>query len=72
MNEVARAKKRLADTKLAAAKAQQEIMKLLQTQHSQIQQLQVCCGILYLLISAKLTSSTQELEELWAVKSAQF
>eukprot|EP00614_Pseudopedinella_elastica_P030676 CAMPEP_0172616986 /NCGR_PEP_ID=MMETSP1068-20121228/69313_1 /TAXON_ID=35684 /ORGANISM="Pseudopedinella elastica, Strain CCMP716" /LENGTH=292 /DNA_ID=CAMNT_0013422625 /DNA_START=33 /DNA_END=911 /DNA_ORIENTATION=- len=40
MNEVARAKKRLADTKLAAAKAQQEIMKLLQTQHSQIQQLQ--------------------------------
>lgn len=40
MNEVARAKKRLSDTKLAAAKAQQEVMKLLQTQHGQIQQLQ--------------------------------
>lgn len=41
MNEIARSKKRLADTKLAAAKSQQEIMRLLQVQHNQIQQLQV-------------------------------
>jgi hypothetical protein len=41
MNEVARAKKKLADTKLQAAKSQQEVMRLLQAQHSQIQQLQV-------------------------------
>lgn len=40
MNEVARSKKRLADTKLAAAKSQNEVMKVLQMQHSQIQQLQ--------------------------------
>jgi len=44
MNEAARSKKRLADTKLAAAKAQNEIMKVLQMQHSQIQQLQ---GVAY-------------------------
>jgi len=40
MNEIARSKKRLADTKLAAAKSQQEVMRLLQVQHAQIAQLQ--------------------------------
>mmetsp|Transcript_17271 Transcript_17271/g.50362 ORF Transcript_17271/g.50362 Transcript_17271/m.50362 type:complete len:302 (-) Transcript_17271:171-1076(-) len=40
MNEIARAKKRLTDTRLQAAKSQQEIMRLLQVQHNQIQQLQ--------------------------------
>lgn len=40
MNEIARSKKRLADTKLGAAKSQNEIMKVLQMQHGQIQQLQ--------------------------------
>ena len=43
MSEIARSKKRLADTKLAAAKSQQDVMRLLQTQQQQIQQLQVTC-----------------------------
>ena len=41
MNEIARAKKRLTDTKMQAAKSQQEVMQLLQAQHHQITQLQV-------------------------------
>ena len=41
MNDIARAKKRLADTKMQAAKSQQEVMQLLQAQHQQISQLQV-------------------------------
>jgi hypothetical protein len=40
MTEMARAKKRLADTKLAAAKTQQEAMKILQHQNGHIAQLQ--------------------------------
>jgi hypothetical protein len=40
MNDIARAKKRLADTKMQAAKSQQEVMQLLQAQHQQISQLQ--------------------------------
>ena len=43
MNEIARAKKRLADAKMQAAKSQQEVMQLLQAQHHQISQLQVRC-----------------------------
>lgn len=39
MNEIAQAKKRLADTRLQAAKAQQDVLQVIQMQQSQIEQL---------------------------------
>ena len=39
MNEIAQSKKRLADTRLQAAKAQQDVLQVIQMQQSQIEQL---------------------------------
>ena len=45
MNEIAQAKKRLADTRLQAAKAQQDVLQVIQMQQSQIEQLkQAACA----------------------------
>ena len=41
MNEIAQSKKRLADTRLQAAKAQQDVLQVIQMQQSQIEQLKV-------------------------------
>ena len=51
MNEIAQAKKRLADTRLQAAKAQQDVLQVIQMQQSQIEQLkQAACTYTFLCV----------------------